>query len=57
MESLSGSALVRVVAEHLDNPGEAQDHLKNNIRSLKQAVENNWLLRSERPDEVERSVD
>jgi tryptophan synthase alpha chain len=31
-----GSALVRIVAEHLDDPGEAQDRLKKQIRSLKQ---------------------
>jgi tryptophan synthase alpha chain len=32
-----GSALVRIVAEHLDDPGEAQYHLKKNISALKQA--------------------
>ena len=32
-----GSALVRIVADHLDDPGEAQDHLKKKISALKQA--------------------
>jgi tryptophan synthase alpha chain len=32
-----GSALVRIVAEHLDDPGEAQYHLKKIISALKQA--------------------
>ena len=32
-----GSALVRIVAEHLDDPSEAQYHLKKNISALKQA--------------------
>ena len=32
-----GSALVRIVAEHLDDSGEAQDRLKKNISSLKKA--------------------
>ncbi len=32
-----GSALVRIVAEHLDDPGEAQYHLKKNMSALKQA--------------------
>jgi tryptophan synthase alpha chain len=35
--AIVGSALVRIVAEHLDNPGETLDHLKKNISALKQA--------------------
>lgn len=32
-----GSALVRIVAQHLDDPNEAQYHLKESISALKQA--------------------
>ena len=32
-----GSALVRTVAQHLDDPSEAQNHLKKSISALKQA--------------------
>jgi tryptophan synthase alpha chain len=35
--AIVGSALVRIVAEHLENPGEAPDHLKQHISALKQA--------------------
>jgi tryptophan synthase alpha chain len=35
--AIVGSALVRIVAEHLDNPEETQYHLKKNISALKQA--------------------
>jgi tryptophan synthase alpha chain len=35
--AIVGSALVRIVAEHLDNPGETPYHLKKNISALKQA--------------------
>ncbi len=35
--AIVGSALVRIVAEHLDDPREAPDHLKKTIIALKQA--------------------
>jgi tryptophan synthase alpha chain len=35
--AIVGSALVRTVAEHLDDPGEAQYYLKKTISALKQA--------------------
>jgi len=35
--AIIGSALVRTVAEHLDDPGEAQYYLKKTISALKQA--------------------
>jgi tryptophan synthase alpha chain len=35
--AIVGSALVRIVADHLDDPGEAPDHLKKIISALKQA--------------------
>lgn len=35
--AIVGSALVRIVVEHLDNPGETPDHLKKNISALKRA--------------------
>jgi tryptophan synthase alpha chain len=35
--AIVGSALVRIVAEHLDDPGEAQYYLKKTISALKQA--------------------
>jgi len=35
--AIVGSALVRIVAEHLDNPEETPYHLKKNISALKQA--------------------
>jgi tryptophan synthase alpha chain len=35
--AIVGSALVRIVADHLDNPGETPDHLKKTISALKQA--------------------